>query len=115
MKWARLIVAVALAAGLALAASRSSARATAFPAVVPCDATALSAPYHGVDFVSSFGCVGRWAYLWVTVGKGVAEVGVTEVERYDATRASWENASRLRYCTDRRVPAYVRDWGCHSN
>jgi hypothetical protein len=115
MSWTRLIVAVALAAGLAVAATTSTSRSSAFPALVPCDATALSAPYRDVDFVSSFGCVGRWAYLWVTVGKGVAEVSVTEVERYDAVRASWANASRLRYCADRRVPAYVRQWGCHSN
>lgn len=115
MRWTRAIVAVVLAAGLAVAATRSTSHPSGFPAAVPCDATALSAPYHGVDFVSSFGCVGRWAYLWVTVGTGVAEVSVTEVERYDAARASWVNASRPRYCADRRVPAYVRRWGCHSN
>lgn len=115
MAWSRVVAAVVLVAGVALAATRATARVSAFPPVVACSAAALVAPYHSVDYVSSFGCDGSFAYLWVTVGTGVAEVSVTEVERYDAARGAWRNASRATYCTDHRLPAYVREWGCNSN
>ena len=103
---------------LALGASRASAQGRTFPISTPCNAAALSQPYGGplkVDSVASFGCVGRWAYLWATVGTGVAEVGVTEVLRYDAGTSAWRNASRLTYCDHHLLPRYVELWGCNSN
>jgi hypothetical protein len=49
------------------------------------------------------------------VGKGAAEVGVTEVLHYDVTKGEWSNASRRRYCDHHLLPAYVEYWGCNSN
>jgi hypothetical protein len=75
-------------------------------------------PYTGplkVDSVDSFGCVGQWAYLWATVGKGVGEIGVTEVLHFDPTTSQWQNASRLTYCFHHLLPGYVELWGCNSN
>lgn len=103
---------------LALGVSRASAQSRTFPISTPCNAAALSKPYGGplkVDSVASFGCVGRWAYLWATVGTGVAEIGVTEVLRYNATTSAWQNASRLTYCGHHLLPRYVEFWGCNSN
>lgn len=104
-----------IAASLGVMASESSVSSRTFPPVVACSASAISAAYHEVDSVQSFGCAGRFAYLWATVGTGEGEIGVTEVARYDLATSSWKNASRLRYCAYHRLPAYVRFWGCHSN
>ena len=71
---------------LGFAAAHASCRGRTFPASLPCNASALSAPYHGplkVVSVASFGCEGGFAYLWATVGKGEEEIGVTEVLAYD--------------------------------
>lgn len=103
---------------LAFGVSRASAQSRTFPFSTPCNAAALSKPYSGplkVDSVASFGCVGRWAYLWATVGTGVAEIGVTEVLRYNAATFAWQNASRLTYCGHHVLPRYVEFWGCNSN
>jgi hypothetical protein len=118
MKWSRALGALVILAGVGVATATTRCVTRTFPVAVPCNATALAAPYSGpfkVDSVDSFGCVGTWAYLWATVGKGVAEVGVTEVLHYDVTTSEWKNASRLRYCTHHRLPAYVQYWGCNSN
>lgn len=115
MKVTRVVVAVVLAGALALAASRASARTTSDVSSIPCTAAALGAAYHSLDSVQNFGCVGGWAFLWATVGSGEGEVGVTEVEHYDAATSAWANASRLTYCTDHRLPNYVSYWGCNSN
>jgi hypothetical protein len=115
VKLIRVAGAVVIAAFLIFFASHSSSSSRAFPAVVACDASAISAAYHDVDSVQSFGCAGRFAYLWATVGKGEGEIGVTEVARYDLATSSWKNASRLHYCVDHRLPSYVQFWGCNSN
>lgn len=120
MPWYRAAVAAALLlAGLGVAAATTSRGSTArFPAVTDCSAAALSAPYTGpltVRSVASFGCEGRFAYLWATVGKGVEEIGVTEVLRFDARTRAWVNALRSTYCSDHRLPTYVKRWGCNSN
>jgi hypothetical protein len=112
---ARAAAAVALAVGLGVAAARATCSTSAPALAVACTAPALSAPYVHVDSVQGFGCEGGFGYLWMTVGRGVGEVGVTEVVRYDARAARWVNASRLYYCAEHRVPPYVYHWGCTSN
>ncbi|MHB1969401.1 MAG: hypothetical protein ACYCPK_04100 [Acidimicrobiales bacterium] len=112
---ARILLVVAVAAGLVLAASRASCSASAGPVAAPCSAAALAAAYSGVDSVQAYGCSGGFGYLWMTVGSGVAEVSVTEVVRYDAAAARWVNADRATYCVAGRLPAYVERRGCHSN
>ncbi len=111
----RVLLAVALAVGLGVAASRASASTSAAPVAAPCTAAALSAAYTHVDSVQGYGCSDGYGYLWMTVGTGVAEVGVTEVVRYDEAAAQWVNADRAYYCVAGRLPEYVNRWGCHSN
>lgn len=113
--FARVVAAFVLAVGLAVAAVRATCTTSAPALAVACTASALSAPYIHVDSVQSFGCEGGFGYLWMTVGRGIGEVGVTEVVRYDVEGARWVNASRLFYCVDHRVPDYVYHWGCTSN
>jgi hypothetical protein len=115
MRWSRALAALALLAALGVASAESTCEARSFPLLVPCNASALSSAYSRVDSVASFGCVGAWAYLWATVGKGPGEVSVTEVLHYDVTTSEWKNASRLRYCEHAVLPAYVKYWGCNSN
>jgi len=106
-------------AGAVVLTSHATSRDERTDLAVPCNATALSAPYRQgnfrVDSVSSFGCVGTYAYLWATVGRGVAEVGVTEVLAFDEKTRTWRSVSRLTYCGHHRLPAYVEYWGCNSN
>jgi hypothetical protein len=118
MRWSRIASGLGLLFGLVVVTANASCHERAFPVSTPCTASALSAPYHGalkVVSVASFGCEGRFAYLWATVGKGAEEIGVTEVLRYDEHTGAWQNASRLTYCTKHRLPAYVEYWGCNSN
>jgi hypothetical protein len=119
--WYRAAAAAALllaGLGVAAATTRSTSSTRTAPLAIDCSASALSAPYTGplkVRSVDSFGCEGRFAYLWATVGRGVEEIGVTEVLRYDTRTHAWENALRSTYCTDHRLPTYVERWGCNSN
>jgi|SRR5580698_9058849 hypothetical protein len=115
MKWFRALGAVVIVAALVVFVSRPSSSSRTFPAVVACDASAISAAYRQVDNVQSFGCAGQFAYLWATVGKGEGEIGVTEVAHYNQATMTWKNASRLHYCVDHRLPSYVQFWGCNSN
>jgi len=115
VKWIRVVGVLVIVTALALFVSQSSCTRSAFPPVVACNASAISAAYHEVDSVQSFGCADSFAYLWATVGKGEGEIGVTEVARYDLATSSWKNASRLHYCVDHRLPSYVQFWGCNSN
>jgi hypothetical protein len=118
MRWIRVVSSALVVVALAFGVTRASAQSRTFPISTPCNATALSKPYSGplkVDSVASFGCVGPWAYLWATVGKGVEEIGVTEVLQYDPATSTWHNASRLTYCEHHLLPRYVEFWGCNSN
>jgi hypothetical protein len=109
---------VLVVAGLVVVSVQVTSSSDSFPVAIPCNASAISAPYTGpltVQSVQSFGCVGQWAYLWATVGKGVHEIGVTEVAHYEPATMSWHNASRSHYCVKHRLPTYVQFWGCNSN
>jgi hypothetical protein len=121
VKWSRALAALGILAALAVGTANVTCSTRTFPTPVPCTASALSAAYGGastidsVDSVQSFGCVGNWAYLWATIGKGVAEIGVTDVLHYNDATSAWQNASRTRYCMHHLLPAYVEFWGCNSN
>lgn len=118
MQWIRLAVAGLLVAALVSVVARSSEQASAYPAQAPCSVEALAGAFHGadaVDSVQSYGCVGSYAYLWATIGQSEEEIGVTEIVGYDANSGTWQPLSRLRYCSDHRLPAYVALMGCHSN
>jgi hypothetical protein len=121
VKWSRALAAFGILAALGVATANVTCSTRTFPTAVPCSASAFAAAYGGassedqVDSVQSFGCVGDWAYLWATIGKGEGEIGVTDVLHYDDATSRWQNASRARYCMHHLLPAYVEFWGCNSN
>jgi hypothetical protein len=111
----RLFACVVVLAALVVLVTKPSSSASAFPQAAPCTVANLTAPYHDVDSVSNFGCVGDYGYLWATVGSGPAEVGVTELLVYSNTAGVWENALRANYCGDNVLPAYIEQQACNSN
>jgi hypothetical protein len=86
MRWFRLVACVLLLAALVVLVTKPSSSASTFPEAAPCTVADLTAPYHDVDGVSNFGCVGNYAYLWATVGSGPGEIGVTELLAYNTTK-----------------------------
>lgn len=118
MTWSRPVAVVLLLVALGVALTKTTSASTSFPLAVPCNASALAAPFTGplkVQSVDSFGCVGTWGYLWATVGTGIQQIGVTEVVHYDVATELWRSASRLKYCGRHLLPTYVELWGCNSN
>ena len=115
MRWSRLLACVVVLAALAVLVTKPSSSASTFPQEAPCTVANLTAPYHDVDSVSNFGCVGDYGYLWATVGSGPAEVGVTELLVYNTGASAWENALRANYCTGNVLPSYIKQQACNSN
>jgi hypothetical protein len=102
-------------AALAVLVTKPSSSASTFPTPAPCTSADLTAPYHGVDSVTSFGCVGDYAYLWATVGTPPAEASVTELLYYDPTQSAWVNALRANYCGSGVLPVIIQERACNSN
>jgi hypothetical protein len=115
MRWSRLFACVVVLAALVVLVTKPSSSASSFPQAAPCTVANLTVPYHDVDSVSNFGCVGSYAYLWATVGSGPGEIGVTELLAYNTTKGVWENALRANYCTGNVLPAYIEQQACNSN
>jgi hypothetical protein len=115
MRWLRPFACVVVLAALAVLATKPSSSASTFPQAGPCTVATLTAPYHDVDSVSNFGCVGDYGYLWATVGSGPAQVSVTELLVYNTSASVWENALRANYCTGTALPAYIKQQACNSN
>ncbi|HEV7957958.1 MAG TPA: hypothetical protein VGP11_00705 [Acidimicrobiales bacterium] len=115
MRLFRLLACVVIVAALAVLVTKPSSSASTFPTPAPCTSADLTAPYHDVDSVTSFGCVGNYAYLWATVGTAPAEVSVTELLYYDPTTGAWENALRASYCGGGLLPASIEEKACNSN
>ena len=74
MRWFRLVACVLVLAALVVLVTKPSSSASTFPEAAPCTVADLTAPYHDVDSVSNFGCVGNYAYLWATVGSGIGRL-----------------------------------------
>jgi hypothetical protein len=114
----RVVVSVAVAAGLGLGAVGARASQAAAPSAAPCSVAALGAAFTGPLTLASMqrhGCAGGWAFAWATVGSGQAEVGVTEVLEYDATSGAWAFADRATVCAPGLLPDEVYRLGCFSN
>lgn len=115
----RSIVSVMLVAGVIAGAWRATTANAPVPSAVgPCTARSLARAFDGpfaLDAINLFGCSGRWAYAWATVGSGVSTVSVTEVFQYDQVAKRWEFASRSRYCHSGLIPSLVYQRGCFSN
>ena len=89
----------------------------AVPAV-PCTTGALGTPFKGplhLRSIDGFGCEGRWAFTWATVGNAKQTVGVTEVLWYNTARQRWQFASRQIDCKATILPSVVYRQGCFSN
>ena len=119
MRSLRWLCVLLLVAGGAVGVGRATATPDLFPFQAPCDPSALSAHLKG-DFrvlsVQNYGCEGRWAFLWATVGPNEVEaIGVTEVMHYDPRRGGWFSALRSTYCHPGRLPQIVYRQGCFSN
>ena len=118
MKLIRLVASLLLLAAMLIGAARVSATSSPAMVIVPCDASALAAPFTGsmrFDSFDNFGCQGAWAYVWATVGLAPHEIGVTEVLRFDESAGAWRIMSRLTYCKPHVLPSVVYRQGCFSN
>ncbi len=114
----RVVVSLAVVAGLGLGAVGARASQAATPGAAPCTAAALGAAFTGPMALASMqrlGCEGGWAFAWATVGSGQAEVGVTEVLEYDPTSSAWSFADRATVCVPGVLPDQVYRLGCFSN
>ena len=118
MRIVRLLVALAIAVALVVAVIHTSETSTSSPLAAPCSSSALSGSVNGafrVLSVQQFGCQGRFAYLWATVGTNEADaIGVTEVLRF-TTSQRWTLVSRARYCHPGVMPEVIYKQGCFSN
>jgi hypothetical protein len=115
----RWLGALLIAAALVGAAAHVSATSAPSPSAAPCTSSALSEAVHGaftVLSVQNFGCEGRFAYLWATVGTNEADaIGVTEVLEYSTLRDRWSLVSRERWCHPGLMAEVVYRQGCFSN
>jgi hypothetical protein len=75
----------------------------------------VSQSFH-VMSVDNFGCAGKFAFLWATVGTTeVNAIGVTEVLQFKSGDQRWALVSRLKYCHPTTLPTLVYRQGCFSN
>ena len=118
MKVSRLVSSLLLLVAMLVGVARVSASSSPALVPVPCNTSALSAPFTGsmrFDSFDNFGCQGAWAFVWATVGLAPHEIGVTEVLRFDTTAGRWRLVSRLTYCKPHLLPSVVYRQGCFSN
>jgi hypothetical protein len=109
--------ALVLIALVTLSFRTTSTSASAAPPV-PCTTSALGQGFEGqfhLTSIQNFGCEGRWAYVWATVGTGVQAIGVTEVLAYSTTSGRWSIVSRSVDCKASILPRVVYRQGCFSN
>ncbi|HEY7932090.1 MAG TPA: hypothetical protein VIC81_07540 [Acidimicrobiales bacterium] len=114
----RILVAAALGVGLIGAVLNPHCERGVMPISTPCEAGALSSAFRGplaLVRLDNYGCQGPWAFAWATIGHGTAQVGVTEVLRFDLTTSRWRFASRAVVCVGSTLPASINRLGCHSN
>jgi hypothetical protein len=119
VKIVRLLAVVAVLLALAWAVKSVSQSSSVAPAATPCTPSALSQGVNGafhVMSVDNFGCAGKFAFLWATVGTTeVNAIGVTEVLQFKSGDQRWALVSRLKYCHPTTLPTLVYRQGCFSN
>jgi hypothetical protein len=118
MKSIRLLGAAVLTVALIVASFHTTQRSTSATAAVPCSIGALAEAFTGqltLTSMQKYGCEGRWAYAWATVGKGEQAIGVTQVIHFELSRARWVLVSRERDCKANILPSVVYRQGCFSN
>ncbi len=118
MKLSRFAAAVVVHAALIVLSLRTTSDFTAAEAPVPCTTSALGHAFRGqfhLGSIQNYGCEGRWAYVWATVGTGEQAIGVTEVLAYNVTGSHWALVSRAVDCKATILPSVVYHQGCFSN
>ena len=117
MRATRLALSVLIVVAGALAASRARSTEAPFPLGATCTRAAVADAFPAsmqLVHVDGFGCAAGWAYAWATVGRGVAEISVTEVLRL-TPGAGWAIVSRAQTCFPDVLPPLVYRRGCFSN
>jgi hypothetical protein len=118
VKLVRLVAAGAILVALvALSFQTTCTTASAVPQV-PCTTATLGQAFDGqfhLASIQNFGCEGKWAYVWATVGTGEQAIGVTQVLTYDARAARWAIVSRATDCKATILPSVIYRQGCFSN
>lgn len=98
---------------------RATSSETTLAPQVPCSPSAFAVAFGGgamkLSSVQMYGCEGRWAFVWATVGSGIHAIGVTEVLNYDVAADHWRLVSRLHECKASILPRVVYRQGCFSN
>jgi hypothetical protein len=110
--------AVAVLAATGLAAGGARASDASAPVASVCTPGALSGAFHGalsLDSLDGWGCEGRYAFAWATVGTSPNEISVTEVLAFDTASATWSIVPRSQYCVPGALPALIYRRGCFSN
>ncbi len=108
---ALLMLLVFIGVGVILASPNTQTDAQA--ACTPAGLTqSWSGSFH-VQSVESFGCEGKWAYVWATISDGQHTVSVTELEYFEPL--GWLQVNRLKYCPTTTVPEKIRKLACNSN
>jgi hypothetical protein len=104
------VVAVALFAAAALAATSGAASMSKYP---PCTKKALSAglkrgpaAQKNAKFTGSFACASGWAYSGIVVG------GDDAVAVYQAKKGVWVTVNRAKPCRTHAIPKKIYKGAC---
>jgi hypothetical protein len=117
VKTARLILAAAVLITIAVLGVRTTSSSSTAVPPIPCTTSALGEGFEGqyhLASIQNYGCEGRWAFTWATVGRGLYAFGVTEVLNYSATNG-WALVSRSLDCKASILPHVIYRQGCFSN
>jgi hypothetical protein len=118
MRILRLVIAALIPIALVVVSFRTTSNDATVAPQVPCAPSSLGGAFSGqmapVSF-QKFGCEGKWAFAWATVGTGLHAIGVTEVLSFDTTNSRWHLVSRLTDCKASILPSVIYHQGCFSN
>jgi len=118
MRTLRLVVAALVPLALVVLSFRTTTKSATAAPQLPCTPSSLGMAFNGrmkLDSIQQFGCEGKWAYVWATVGTGLYAFGVTEVLTFDATVHQWKLVSRATDCKASILPSVIYRQGCFSN
>ena len=115
MRAFRIVSALVLIGALGVVAGRSTSILSASPLDAPCNATVLTSSLTSVQSVASYGCDGRWAYVWANINAASNIVSVTELMHYDTASGVWVAVPRSQYCHPEMLSAIVYQRACLSN
>lgn len=118
MRTLRLVVAALVPVALVVLSFRTTTNNSTAAPQLPCTTSSLGMAFKGrmkLDSIQKFGCEGKWAYVWATVGTGLYAFGVTEVLTFDTAPQRWSLVSRATDCKASILPSVIYRQGCFSN